>query len=412
MARGTVRAAAPVGILVLAVVSGCSAFGSPAETSTSVSAPPTADPKGDGTLVLAGLLERSGDGAAAQSAQNTAIHLAVEDVNAAGGVNGAPITVVDSDTASPTVVGDLDTARVDLGIGAPPEVLIQPLSAASLPTVWTSPVAAAQLSQATAGTNLVLGIEPTTQVRAIAQTLTSDGRTSVGVIAVNNDDGKGGVEALTDALGEAQVALATEPIYYEPTDTSFTVPVTKLKGASPDAIVVIGGDEAAGVIPELSLQRIGPANVPTYVSGPTPAALTALPAGSLVGLKAAGPGSEVSAEFDQQLRGRTPDLTSVAGAPEAYDAVVLAALAATAAKDDDGMVVAKNVPAVSSDGTTCTSFAECSGLLADGQDIAYVGKSGPSQLGEQGRRRAGQVTIAQFDDKNAISATNYVTVGA
>lgn len=380
--------------------------GSGPSSSTSVSAPPTAEPKGDGTLVLSALLARTGDDTAASPAQNAAIHAAVAQINAAGGVNGTPVTLVESDTMAPTTSTDLTAAKVDVAIGTPTEALA---TALPVPSVWPAPATPAALAVATPDKAVILTASEKLQAMGVAEALKKDARDSIGIIARDDDAGKQAATDLTEALAAAKLTTATEPVFYDPAG-SFTVAVTKVKGASPGAIVVVGGDEAARAIPELSLQGIGPANVPVYLSGPTTAAVTGLPEGSLPAVTLLRPGAEVTAEFQQQLLAVAPDLTRFDSASEAYDGAILAALAAVAADDDDGAVVMANVPAVSSDGAECTSFAQCVDLLKAKKDIAYVGKSGPSQVGDEGWRRAGQVGLITFDDKNAVASTTFVTV--
>ena len=67
-----------------------------------------------------------------------------------------------------------------------------------------------------------------------------------------------------------------------------------------------------------------------------------------------------------------------------YDAVVVMALAALAAGSTDPSQYVREVANVTKEGTKCESYAECRGLLADGDpsndDIDYEGLSGPIDL--------------------------------
>ncbi len=62
---------------------------------------------------------------------------------------------------------------------------------------------------------------------------------------------------------------------------------------------------------------------------------------------------------------------------EAYDATMLAALAAIVAQDDAGEAIAGSLYDVSKNGVKCLSFAECLDVLATTNDIDYDGVSGP-----------------------------------
>ncbi|MCQ6513174.1 hypothetical protein NPN18_25750, partial [Vibrio parahaemolyticus] len=72
-----------------------------------------------------------------------------------------------------------------------------------------------------------------------------------------------------------------------------------------------------------------------------------------------------------------PALTDYSYAPESYDAVIVAALAAAQAKDDSGTAIRDNMQSVSEDGEKCTTFADCLKLINAGTDIDYDGVSGP-----------------------------------
>ena len=80
----------------------------------------------------------------------------------------------------------------------------------------------------------------------------------------------------------------------------------------------------------------------------------------------------------------------------AYDAVVVMALAALKAESTDPSVYVSEVAGVTRDGTKCRSYAECRGLLTDGDtsndDIDYDGLSGPLELDDE----TGNVTDAFF----------------
>ena len=82
----------------------------------------------------------------------------------------------------------------------------------------------------------------------------------------------------------------------------------------------------------------------------------------------------------------------------AYDAVAVTApaLAALKAGSTDPSVYVKEVAGVTKDGTLCSSYAQCRGLLTDddpsNDDIDYDGFSGPLELDDE----TGDVTDAFF----------------
>ncbi len=102
---------------------------------------------------------------------------------------------------------------------------------------------------------------------------------------------------------------------------------------------MIGFDESAKIIQELVKQGIGPQQGKKLylVDGNTGNALgEKLPAGTLLGVKGTLPGAEAPDSFRQPLLAIDPALKDFNYAGESYDAIVLTALAAVAAKSDAG----------------------------------------------------------------------------
>ena len=83
-----------------------------------------------------------------------------------------------------------------------------------------------------------------------------------------------------------------------------------------------------------------------------------------------------SGEFGIRLNSADPGLAETTGGSEAYDAVVVSALAAVVSDDDGGASVAAGLRQVASGEVDCASWGECLGILADDQHISYGGASG------------------------------------
>jgi len=118
------------------------------------------------------------------------------------------------------------------------------------------------------------------------------------------------------------------------------------------------------------------------VAGPVPKDVAASAADAHVALVPLGDfvhgGTPLAADaaFSARLRTADPGVTKFAGGAEAYDGVVLAALAATVAADDGGPSVNSRLAVVASGPTACTSWGECLAALADKQQIGYLGVTG------------------------------------
>lgn len=99
----------------------------------------------------------------------------------------------------------------------------------------------------------------------------------------------------------------------------------------------------------------------------------------LADLAAAANGVAADDAFMVRLRVEDPGLVDGTGGAQAYDGVVLAALAATAAGDDGGASVESALPTVSTGDTPCLSWGQCRAAQDDGRSIGYqhvTGKAG------------------------------------
>ncbi len=133
------------------------------------------------------------------------------------------------------------------------------------------------------------------------------------------------------------------------------------------------------------------------------------PKGTLKGVKATYPGAQLKDDFKKRLLETDPKLKDFTYGPESYDATVLSALAAEAAKSDDGVALSKKIKEVSEGGEKCTAYADCLALLKDGKDIDYDGVSGPVDMNETGSPSKATIGIFQYDDNNQYKNLEYIT---
>jgi hypothetical protein len=127
-----------------------------------------------------------------------------------------------------------------------------------------------------------------------------------------------------------------------------------------------------------------------------------LPLGMLAGVKGVLSGNPVPADFAERLVASDPRVTLPDYGPQAYDAVVAAALAAAAARSDVGADIAAQLPAVTSGATECSDYASCVALLTSGETIAYRGVSGVSHLSGNGEPTSAQAGIYAFGPDNRL----------
>ncbi|MET8993480.1 amino acid ABC transporter substrate-binding protein, partial [Nonomuraea wenchangensis] len=125
-----------------------------------------------------------------------------------------------------------------------------------------------------------------------------------------------------------------------------------------------------------------------------------MPKGTLKGVKGTIPGAEAPDAFRERLLTVDKELEDYTYAAESYDAAVLIALAAEAAKDDSGRSIAAKLAEVSKGGEKCKSFKECAELLKAGKDIDYDGLSGPIEFDDNGDPAVATIGVYQYGDDN------------
>ena len=131
---------------------------------------------------------------------------------------------------------------------------------------------------------------------------------------------------------------------------------------------------------------------------------TATAGGELEGMKGTMPLVNLSAEFKDGMNafwtaaGNTA-LEDYSYAAEAFDSVMLVALAAEAAKTD-GSALAAQIQAVSAGGEACSDFAACVAIIAAGGDVNYEGASGPQDMNGNGEPIKASYGVLTFDATN------------
>lgn len=131
-------------------------------------------------------------------------------------------------------------------------------------------------------------------------------------------------------------------------------------------------------------------------------------AGTLAGVRATYPGSELNDAFRERMLGVDPELKDFTYGAESYDATIVGALAAVAAKADSGKAIASKMQEVTAEGEKCTEFAACVELLDAGTDIDYDGVSGPIELNSTGSPSSATIGIFQYADDNSYAPESYV----
>jgi branched-chain amino acid transport system substrate-binding protein len=308
--------------------------------SSSSSAPASAAP-GDGTLTIGSLLPQTGSLAFLGPPEFAGVQLAVNEINAAGGVNGKPVTYVSSDSGDTTT--DIASQSVDRLISSKVDAIVGAASSGVSFTVIDKVTNAGVLQISPANTSpdftdyndkgLYFRTAPSDvlQGRVLGDTVIGDGHLDVDIMALDDPYGSG-LAANAKKSIEAGGGSVINTITYDPNAANYSAEVAKVKADKPEALILVGFDETKKIVPELVNQGLAPSTLPLYLVDGNLADYSAdFPPGTLQGAKGTLPGAQTSDAFRQQLLGVDPNLKDFSYAPESYDAVTLVALAALAA---------------------------------------------------------------------------------
>lgn len=339
-----------------------------------------------------------------------ATELAVEDVNAAGGVLGKPVTLSGGDEAGdPTVAGQ--TADRLLGEGV--DVIVGPVSSAISLSVIDKITGAGALQCAGSNTSktfttyqdrgLYFRSIPANikQGPVLAQAVIDEGASRVALVVRNDDYGQSLSQSVVEQL-EAEGAEVVANVPYDPAATTFSAEVAQVAAAKPDAVVVIAFQEGTTLLRTLIENGLGPDDVKVFGTdgmslGTLAAGVDPNNPGVLEGMRATQSSSQNDPKFLERLVASKPRVKLTNFAPYHYDCVIAVALAAEAAGSDAPGDIARSMLSVTKDGEKCSSFEECSALLADGKDIDYDGVSGPLDLTDVGEPATGLFDVVRFD---------------
>lgn len=386
------------GIAILAasalVLSGCAADGATEEATEEAAV------VGDLTLKIGTALPQTGNLAFLGPPEEAGVSLAIQDINEAA----AGITVEvewgdsgDTDNkAYETEVPRLLNAGVSAIIGAASSgtslQFIDQVIAANVIQFSPANTSAAFTTYEDNGLYWRTAPSDVLQGEVLGNWLAEDGHQNIAMLVLNDSYGTGLAQFTTEAFEAAGGSVLAAPTY-NTGDTNFTSQINELLAVDPDAIVLITFEEAKTIIPELLSQY--PSDQIYMVDGNLANFSEDFDAGTMTGAKGTLPGLDTNAIGDFTTRMNehwvaegNADLEGVfAYGAEAYDAVVLLALAALAAGATDGPTVAGKLQEVSGgsgDGEKCFSFAECAAIIVAGGVADYDGVSGPITFNEVG----------------------------
>ena len=415
------RKSAGVIALVAALGLATAACGSSSKNSGSSTSSTTAGSNNtrgnvDGQLVIGALLPQSGDLSAIIKSLQTPVSMAIDEINAAGGVNGKPVVLKQADdgTSADVASASLDTLLTSDKVDA----IVGPASSNTalgiIDKIKTNGVVDCSGSNTTAALSVAGGAaggyyfrtapSDNLQGPALAQLILNDNKHKVAILTRNDSYGTGFGASLSKALkdGGADVVVNSA---YDPKAADYKADVGKVVGKGADAIVVIGfNDDGGKIVKEMIAQNVGPKQIQIYTAdgmqgssfykGVDPANPAVVE-----GIKGTAPTAAPSGVTHPFIDAFKKTGIDTIFSSYYYDCTILIALAAQAAGSDDPAKIKDKMLEVSSGGTKCQTFKACSDLIKAGTDINYDGASGPVDLTDSHEPNAGVYDVWHYDAK-------------
>jgi ABC-type branched-subunit amino acid transport system substrate-binding protein len=356
-------------------------------------------------LVIGSLRAETGSLAALGPPVIQGTNLGVEDVNAAGGVLGQQVELLTGDEGEDAarvseslnrMLGEGANAIVGAMASGQTQEVIQGLSDERIPECSPSNTSTVFGDQTNANFYFRT-VPPDAAVAPVfADKLLADGRSNIAVVARQDDYGETLLQETVRTLQSRGATVAAQ-VTYDPDATTFDSEVEEITAASPDAVVVISFAEGAPLVSGLIEAGLTPPQLygadgifsPTFDEEVDPDNPNVIDGMVMIG---ASGGTDFNTRLNEALPGNEKGNFIYGG--QAYDCVALLGLAAEAAGSVSGPDVIAQVEAVSAGGTQCASFAECKALLAQGQDIQYIGASGPWNIVRE--RGSGDPTVGRY----------------
>ncbi|MBD2448087.1 ABC transporter substrate-binding protein [Nostoc sp. FACHB-152] len=370
-------------------------------TSTATPAANTSTTSNGGGLKIGTLLPTTGDLASIGQQMVGSVPLLVDTVNACGGVNGQPVTLVQVDdqtdpkagAAGMTKLATLDKVAGVVGsfassvstaavsVAVPNKVML--VSPGSTSPVFTDKAKKGDFKGYWART----APPDTYQALALAQLAKKKGFKRVSTVVINNDYGVGFEKAFVDTFEKlgGTVVNKAKPVRYDPKAQTFDTEAAAAFAGKPDAVVAVLYAETGSLLLKAAYQQGLTKGVQVLltdgVKSPTfPDQVGKGDDGKYILTGALGtvPGSDGKAlesfnKLWKEKKGGSPGEY----APQAWDAAALLVLAAQAAKDNSGVGLSSKIREVSAgSGTEVTDVCEGLKLLKEGKKINYQGASG------------------------------------
>ncbi|PHV64100.1 ABC transporter substrate-binding protein [Cyanobacterium aponinum] len=388
------------------VTVGCGLLGTNTEDSGN-NANTTSDAE---SLKVGTLLPITGDLSSIGQNMPTAVQLAVDTINACGGVNGQPVTLVKEDSQTDPVAGSAamtkltEVDKVAGVVGA----FASSVSTAALDVavrnnvMMISPGSTSPIFTQRAKTGDFNGYwartapPDTYQAQALAALAKKQGFQNVSTVVINNDYGVAFEQEFVNSFQDlgGTVLNSSNPVRYDPKAVTLDSEASATFANNPQAVAGVLYAETGSLLLQAAFKQ-GLTNGVTvlltdgvYSEDFTKQVGKTADGNSIIaGALGTVPGADGKAleDFKNLWAEKTNNTPITAFVPHTWDATILLMLAAQAAGENSGEAIKGKIREVSGgEGTEVTDPCQAMELLRNGEQINYQGASGNVDIDENG----------------------------
>lgn len=394
----------------------------PAASTSTTAAPTTTIHPDDGIFKVGVVVPTIGPGLDIGTSIEAAVRVAADEINDAGGIADQPVVIEvrdegDSAASAALAVDELVQARADIIIGPTSSlaVLATLAGAVEAGVLTCAPTASALALDQFPDEGLLVRTVPSDSLQAVALAALADdaGGTRTAVMYLDDPYGRPMAERTERALRAKGVELAASA-GFTGAEESLSAAVDAISIVRPDVVVVIA-DSTTGPTAIQALDDAVPTLRPTYIVNDAirrPAA-SAQPFDADLSSRVTGASPQAfvaDSVFLSRIVDTDTDATGLF-AQNGYACLTLVALAARISGSNVPSVIAAAIPAVSSGGSSCRSFAACNSLLRAGRNIDFDGPSDELSIGTDGDPATAVFEEFGFDDSGRDVGLRAFVVG-
>jgi ABC-type branched-subunit amino acid transport system substrate-binding protein len=364
-----------------------------------------------GPLKIGALFPFTGDLSDFGPAFLEAAELAVNEINAGGGVNGQPIELVQGDSATSPQQA-VEEARRLIELEGVPAIVGPAGSGEALPTVESvaGPAGVVVISPSATSPALTVAndndfffrttISDAAQGVVMADVANEQGFGSACVLFVNNAYGQGLSDAFAARFTElGGTVLAQVP--HEQEQASYASELATCTEGGPDVLIAIAYPESGRIFLRELVEAGDPPAIIFSDGLKSPDLFEELGwdvfEGSM-GTSAGSPATDTASAFEEAWQAAYGELPAYPYLRETYDAIYLIALAAEQADSVDAAAIRDALRDVASDPGTAVSpgtegWQAAAEAITAGDELNYEGAIGPVDLDENGDVSKGTIVI-------------------